>query len=154
MYTYVRCGLWGLQSVCIPMVGIPIFWRIFWWIAEYLRSCFLHSVEFWVSNYCFFQGTFIKTFTSLFFFLQKNLQCPDCPKRFPMASVLKYHQEKAHQSKSQICNICGKVVLKMKNHILMIHSGEKRFRMCSSYVFTNPEFSICYCFFKKKLSSQ
>ena len=71
MYTYVRCGLWGLQSVCIPMVGIPIFWRIFWWIAEYLRSCFLHSVEFWVSNYCFFQGTFIKTFTSLFFFCRK-----------------------------------------------------------------------------------
>ena len=45
-----------------------------------------------------------------------------------MLNVLKYHQEKAHQSKAQICNICGKVVAKMKVHILMVHTSEKRFQ--------------------------
>ena len=117
-------------------------------LHTYEHLCFFFYIQ-WSFEYqtTVFQGNFCKKFP--LFFLQKNLQCPDCPKRFPMASVLKYHQEKAHQSKSQICNICGKVVLKMKNHILMIHSGEKRFRMCSSYVFTNPEFSICYCIFEK-----
>ena len=141
-------------------VSMYTYGRHTYFLTNFLMNCGIPSILFFTFSgvlsikLLFFSGNFYKNFHLSLFFLQKNLQCPDCPKRFPMASVLKYHQEKAHQSKSQICNICGKVVLKMKNHILMIHSGEKRFRMCSSYVFTNPEFSICYCFFKKKLSSQ
>ena len=39
------------------------------------------------------------------------------------------------------------------------HSHDTQWRekisyVCSSYVFTNPEFSICYCVFGKKLSIQ
>jgi uncharacterized C2H2 Zn-finger protein len=57
-----------------------------------------------------------------------NVQCPNCPMRFPMTSVLKYHQEKAHQSKDIICNICGKAVKanRMKAHISKIHTLEKK----------------------------
>ena len=53
-----------------------------------------------------------------------NVQCPNCPMRFPMTSVLKYHQEMAHQSKDIICNICGKAVKanRMKAHISNIHT--------------------------------
>ena len=53
-----------------------------------------------------------------------NVQCPNCPMRFPMTSVLKYHQEMAHQSKDIICNICGKAVKanRMKTHISNIHT--------------------------------
>ena len=60
-------------------------------------------------------------------YLQKNLQCPDCLKRFPMANVLKYHQQKAHQANAQICNICGKVVNdgRMKVHLRRAHTNEK-----------------------------
>ena len=42
-----------------------------------------------------------------------------------MAMVLKYHQEKAHQAKAQICTICGKVVQSMKVHLL-VHNKEKK----------------------------
>ena len=38
-----------------------------------------------------------------------NFQCPDCPKKFPMESVLKYHQNKVHEDRRKICPICGKV---------------------------------------------
>jgi len=55
----------------------------------------------------------------------KNLQCPDCPLRFPMASVLKYHREREHGAKVKVCNICGKSVVNMKQHILLIHNSEK-----------------------------
>ena len=61
----------------------------------------------------------------IFSFLQKNLQCPDCPKRFPMASVLKFHREKCHDAKDKICTICGKVVRSMKVHLL-VHNKEKK----------------------------
>ena len=48
--------------------------------------------------------------------------------RFPMTSVLKYHQEMAHQSKDIICNICGKALKanRMKAHISTIHALEKK----------------------------
>ena len=44
--------------------------------------------------------------------------------RFPMTSVLKYHQGKVHQSQDEMCNICGKAVKRnrMKNHISRIHT--------------------------------
>ena len=45
--------------------------------------------------------------------------------RFPLPSVLKYHQDKAHQAKNEICNICGKVVTNIKKHSLM-HNPEKK----------------------------
>ena len=42
-----------------------------------------------------------------------------------MPMVLKYHQEKAHQAKAQICTICGQVVQSMKVHLL-VHNKEKK----------------------------
>ena len=62
----------------------------------------------------------------IFFFLQKNLQCPDCPKRIPMASVLKFHRELEHGLKASVCNLCGKTVTKMKQHMLFVHTSEKQ----------------------------
>ena len=62
---------------------------------------------------------------------QMNIQCPDCPLKFPMAIVLKYHREKAHQAKCEICTICGKKVRCMKIH-LKVHKNEKQLQcdMC------------------------
>jgi len=58
----------------------------------------------------------------------KNLQCPDCPKRFPMLSVLKFHQEKEHQAKSRICTLCGKLAPDLNRHMRITHSNEKKFQ--------------------------
>ena len=48
-----------------------------------------------------------------------------------MAIVLKYHREKAHQSKCEICTVCGKKVRCMKIH-LKVHKNEKQLQcdMC------------------------
>ena len=65
---------------------------------------------------------------AFFFSLQATLQCPDCPKQFPMTSVLKYHREKDHQKyNTKICTVCGKEIRsnKMKTHLLS-HSAVKR----------------------------
>ena len=45
--------------------------------------------------------------------------------RIPMASVLKFHREKEHGLKAQVCNMCGKSVVRMKQHMRMVHSLEK-----------------------------
>ena len=47
--------------------------------------------------------------------------------RFPMPMVLKYHQEKAHGGKNEVCTHCGKVVANMKKHLL-VHSTEKKYQ--------------------------
>ena len=61
------------------------------------------------------------------FILQKNLQCPDCPMRIPVSSVLKFHREREHGLLEQVCNLCGKTVKKhkMKSHMIIAHTNEK-----------------------------
>jgi len=57
----------------------------------------------------------------------KNLQCPDCPMRIPVSSVLKFHREREHGLLEQVCNLCGKTVKKhkMKSHMIIAHTNEK-----------------------------
>ena len=75
--------------------------------------------------------TFQKWNSNVFSAFQMNIQCPDCPLKFPMAIVLKYHREKAHQAKCEICTVCGKKVRCMKIH-LKVHKNEKQLQcdMC------------------------
>ena len=74
---------------------------------------------------------FQKWICNVFSAFQTNIQCPDCPLKFPMAIVLKYHREKAHQAKCEICTVCGKKVRCMKIH-LKVHKNEKQLQcdMC------------------------
>jgi len=57
-----------------------------------------------------------------------HLQCPDCPKKFPMKIVLKHHREQEHQAKWKVCSICGTSVTRMKVHMRLMHSLEKKFQ--------------------------
>ena len=43
-----------------------------------------------------------------------------------MASVLKFHRELEHGLKASVCNLCGKTVTKMKQHMLFVHTSEKQ----------------------------
>ena len=58
----------------------------------------------------------------------QHLQCPDCPKKFPMKIVLKHHREQEHQAKWKVCSICGTSVTRMKVHMRLMHSLEKKFQ--------------------------
>ena len=42
------------------------------------------------------------------FFKFQNIQCPECPKKFPMPILLRYHRQWEHGAKAEVCTICGK----------------------------------------------
>ena len=56
----------------------------------------------------------------------QDVQCPECPKKFPMVQVLKYHREIEHQVvKRTVCNICGKGAMRIRRHMERYHTKEK-----------------------------
>ena len=52
--------------------------------------------------------------TELFNYFPQTLQCPDCPLKFPMKAVLKFHQDSAHQ----VC--ITKYLLKRNTYIVFV----------------------------------
>ena len=53
------------------------------------------------------------------------MQCPECPEKFPMKVVLKYHREIEHQVRPKMCPICGKNIKTINQHIMRYHTKEK-----------------------------
>ena len=56
--------------------------------------------------------------------------CDQCPKSFPLHSILASHIASTHDLKkcSQICDVCGKTIAGSKNKIkqhMLVHTGEK-----------------------------
>ena len=56
--------------------------------------------------------------------------CDQCPKSFPLHSILASHIASTHELKkcSQICDVCGKTIAGSKNKIkqhMLVHTGEK-----------------------------
>ena len=45
-----------------------------------------------------------------------------------MKIVLKHHREQEHQAKWKVCSICGTSVTRMKVHMRLMHSLEKKFQ--------------------------
>ena len=63
--------------------------------------------------------------------------------RFPMNSVLKFHQEREHGAKVKICNICGKSVNRsMNRHMLLVHTVGKHLQCDKCDYQTNNKSSL------------
>ena len=54
------------------------------------------------------------------FFEFQNIQCPECPKKFPMPILLRYHRQWEHGAKAEVCTICGKTRMSFEESVIFV----------------------------------